>query len=530
MRRINKLAAAVLSVSFLAWGPGMAAAAAAGKVKNEVLDNRAGYEVITEAGTGEVAFRDGAGGAFYLPSALLYESKAKRLLVADTYNQRLRAVENKRISTVAGTDLGTDERGAAAGGLQDGVGKTAAFDHPAGIAADSKGKIYVADSGNHAIRAVDAKGQVSTVAGNGLLGFKDGKGEAARFYNPLDVAVAADGTIYVADTLNHVIRKIAGDTVTTLNAPSTRVAEVFPGLVEPAGDYADGPLKSAKFNEPSGLAIDGKGNLYVSDTGNQRIRYIDFAAGTVTTVAGGEQGKLAYPARSLYAEGGFADGAAAEARFNAPRGLAFTPDGGLLIADSLNHVIRYLYNDEVITVAGQPGESGKADGPALAAAFNRPLDVERLGDGRFAVADSGNSLVRMIIPFQLPAGGMTASGYKLVYNKELLTADAPPIAKNGTIFVPVRVLTERLGYSVAYRSGQAILGGKDVNYTVEIGSKNVAKTAVKAGQKTFVALAEAPFSRQNRLYVPVRFFAEELGLDVKWLAKQQTILIRDTYS
>lgn len=147
--------------------------------------------------------------------------------------------------------------------------------------------MYVADSANNAVRKVDTNGQVTTLGGNGVPGKKDGKGADASFNHPSDVAVTADGIVYVADSLNHVIRKIATDgTVSTLNAASTRTILIRPGEASFAGEYQDGSLSEAKFNEPAGLTLDSKGNLYVSDTGNQRVRYIDLQAGTVKTVAG----------------------------------------------------------------------------------------------------------------------------------------------------------------------------------------------------------------------------------------------------
>src|SRR5690606_31399205 len=132
----------------------------------------------------------------------------------------------------------------------------------------------------------------------------------ARFYAPSDVAAAADGTLFVADTLNHVIRKISPDgTVSTLNAPSDRVVQARGGLAEPSGDFNDGPLAEAKFNEPHGIVIDSKGNLIVSDSGNQRIRYIDLQKSRVSTLAGGT-GNVVYEPFEVYAFGAYQDGPA----------------------------------------------------------------------------------------------------------------------------------------------------------------------------------------------------------------------------
>src|SRR5690606_8505706 len=165
----------------------------------------------------------------------------------------------------------------------------------------------------------------------------------------------------VADSGNHVIRAIAKDgAVTTLNAPSTRTVEVAPEVFEAAGSYADGKLSAAKFNEPYAIAVDAKGNLYVSDSGNHVIRYVDMQTEEVTTVAGDFTG---YEAGELYPLGGYADGKAGEALFNFPKGMALTKDGGLAIADSLNHTVRFLYDGQVTTLAGSlDADYGNLDG------------------------------------------------------------------------------------------------------------------------------------------------------------------------
>jgi len=536
------LASAVLAVSLLvSSGVGEAAGGTINDSSNSiagasssVLGNKPLYELHTLAGTGAFSLSNGAKGTFNEPSSIAYDSLKQRWIVADTRNQLLRSVNAKGTETLAGMDLGVDDYYASLGGLNDGEPLQAAFDRPTGLTVGQGGTVYIADTGNHAVRMIDSSGRVKTLAGNGEIGLINGKGAEARFHNPLDVAVTKEGIVYVADTLNHVIRKIDNGTVTTLNAPSTRVAEVFPGVVEVSGDYKDGPLKSAKFNEPSGLALDGKGNLYVSDTGNQTIRYIDFTTQTVTTIAGWKGGSDAiYAADSLYAAGGFADGKAQAAKFHAPRGLSVTSEGGLLIADSLNHVIRYYKNGIVSTVAGIPGESSDADGPAHAAGLNKPTDVVWMNDGTFVVADSGNSKIRIVKPYKLPAGVQTTNGdggsvksYQLLLNDTVVSTDAPIQAVNGTLFVPVRVLTEKLGFVVHYNKETVTLSKGNLTYTLQLGKTQVSKGT--AGQKqSTLQLGAAPFNQHNRMYVPVRFFAEEIGLDVQWLPEWRVVLLRE---
>jgi Gluconolactonase len=494
-----------------------AAASAAGQ-RDAVLDNAPLHELRTFAGSGELGESDGTRrtAEFRLPSSVSVDAEG-RVVVADTGNQMIRTVAGDEVATAAGILIGFNDYGYPAAGYADGPADEAAFDAPSGLAIDRRGRIIVADAGNHAIRAIAPDGTVTTIAGTGVLGLEDGPASEASFYNPLDVAVSPSGVIYVADTLNHVIRKIENGRVTTLNAVSERVAEVFPGVVEPTGDYRDGALSEALFNEPSGLAIDANGNLYVADTGNQRIRYIDLKAGTVTTVAGG--GELSKD--SAYVEGGYADGKAEDARFNAPRGIDVTPDGGLLIADSLNHAIRYLKDGVVATVAGVPGESGKWDGAARHAYLSVPTDVKSIGDGAFLVADGGNNRIRIVRPYEAPAG-LEGDAIEIVYNRTVLASDVEPIAVSGTTFVPARIISETLGYTVDYGAdGTTTLKQGDAWYRIREGSRTVESSSGS------LQLPQAPFYRDNRLYLPVRFFAEELDLDVQWLSGVRAVLIRD---
>ncbi|MBJ6359863.1 stalk domain-containing protein [Paenibacillus sp. GCM10012307] len=491
--------------------------------KDQILTLAPLYEVRVLAGTGELNYRDGdaAKSAFRGPAALAFAKG--ELLIADTGNQRIRSFAGGKVATRAGSDLGEDGHGMLIGALNDGAGMAAFFQSPGGLRVQADGTVIVADTDNHAIRSIAPGGKVTTIAGNGLIGLADGKGSKAEFYSPLDVAVASDGVIYVADTLNHAIRKIADGKVSTLNAVSRRPVEYFPGIADMAGDYADGPIASAKFNEPSALALDAKGNLYVSDTGNHRIRYIDFDKGVVTTVAGSS--KVVYGANQMYAEGGFADGAAAVAQFRAPRGLAVAPDGGLLIADSLNHAIRYLKDGQVTTIAGTPEESGRLNGVAGHASLNRPTGVALLGDGSFAISDLGNNLVRIVAPYKPPAGLKAAKTIQLLHNQELIQTDAAPVIRQGTTFVPLRVISEKLGYEVKYAQRQATVSKNGVVYTLKQDSALITKLA--AGKTETIRLNSPVFASGNRLFLPVRFFAEEAGLDVQWLKELNSVLLRD---
>ena len=153
-------------------------------------------------------------------------------------------------------------------GFADGRGSAARFGYPTGIAIDAAGNLYVADRGNHRIRKVTPEGEVSTLAG-GEQGFADGQGNAARFFWPDGIAIDAAGNLYVADMGNHRIRKVTPDgTVSTLAGSGPTGYD--------NGGFADGEGSAARFNSPTGIAIDTVGNLYVADSKNHRIRKIEF--------------------------------------------------------------------------------------------------------------------------------------------------------------------------------------------------------------------------------------------------------------
>ncbi|NQX61548.1 stalk domain-containing protein [Paenibacillus qinlingensis] len=492
-------------------------------------------DVTTLAGIGEFEDIDGAAlqAAFRAPGSVVQLADGS-ILIADTRNHVIRKLKDGQVTTYAGPALAVvkNAQGFPTGGLLDGKASEAFFNEPTGLALDAKGNVYVADAGNHAIRKIDVNGTVSTLAGNGVPGSKDGKGSEASFNHPSDIAVTSDGTVYVADSLNHAIRKITTDgRVTTLTAPVTRVIQVRPGEASFAGEYHDGSLSTATFNEPSGLAFDGKGNLYVSDTGNQRIRYIDFATGNVSTIAGSTptvSGSAIYGKNELYAAGDYADGDALKAKFDFPKGLTVTSEGGLLIADSLNHSVRYLLNGQVTTITGTP-QTGEEDGVEQSAAFYNPSDVLVTTQGNLVVADASNNKIRKITPYQLPETVSNDGQVKVVSGNKLISFDAQPEIQDGRTMVPVRAISETFGYKVTYveRAGKSIvqLSKGDVTVELTIGDKGISRK-VTGQPDVKVDTDAAPYVKQDRTYVPIRFFAEQIGLDVQWDAAHQTAILR----
>ena len=181
-----------------------------------------------------------------------------------------------------------------------------------------------------------------------------------------------DGNVLVADSDHHRIRKISPNGVVTTLAGSGEE------------DFADGIGTAASFSSPCGVAVDGDGNVLVADYGNHRIRKIS-PNGVVTTLAGS-------------GEGDFADGIGAAASFSSPFGVAVDGDGNVLVADSMNHRIRKISPNGVVTTLAGSGEGDFADGIGTAASFNSPCGVAVDGDGNVLVADSMNHRIRKISP------------------------------------------------------------------------------------------------------------------------------------
>ncbi|WP_182914489.1 FN3 associated domain-containing protein [Paenibacillus sp. 1011MAR3C5] len=484
------------------------------------------------AGSGDFDDWDGAAltASFRMPQGLAVGSDGS-VLVADSNNHLIRQIRNGQVTTYAGFMLDADAHGIPSGGWNDGTKQTSAFNSPAGMDTDSEGNVYIADSENHVIRIISKGGMVSTLAGDGVLGHKDGAAAEARFDRPQDVAVAADGTVYVADALNHMIRRITPDgQVTTLNAPSDRVIEVTAGYAVPAGDYADGELSKSKFNEPTSLAIDGKGNLYVSDTGNHLIRYIDLAEGTVTTVAGLSQGELpVYEKGALYARGGYADGSSSEARFYSPRGIAVTEEQGLIITDSLNHAIRYFVNGQVSTIAGVPAQFGQVEGINGHNLLHLPTDVAVLPSGNLLIADSYNNQIRELEWYKLPGNLPENDQVKVVFGDQIIQFDAQPEIVQGRTMVPVRALSEKMGYEVGFEDSERKieLTKGDATARLQVGSLVIATENKTAGTQEQREMEAAPYIKAGRTYVPLRFFSEAFGADVAWDRNTRTVILRE---
>jgi sugar lactone lactonase YvrE len=330
----------------------------------------------------------------------------------------VRVTPDGAVTTVAGSD--------SAQGFVDAVGTDARFNGPAGLFNDGAGTLYVADEHNAVIRAVDlATTAVRTYAGARSSGSADGTGGQARFLGPEGLA-ASDRTVYVADTGN--------DTIRAIDLATGEVTTIAGAVGQPGS--TDGAPGDARFDHPQGLALDdGAQALYVADTQNRRIRRVDLAAGTVTTLVytpapgdtfGGfdapsglalDAGRLfvtdytddAVVAVDLqkgevstlaghFGSPGRADGIGAAAAFYGPLGIAADGGGHLYVADDLNETIRAIdiATATVSTLAGQPVIGGSSDGAGAAAHFHYPFDIATDGKGSLFVSDSFNNTVRRI--------------------------------------------------------------------------------------------------------------------------------------
>ena len=338
-------------------------------------------EVITVSGSGSHGAWDGGLAQYNLPMAVFGDG-AGGLFVADTFNNMIRHISaSGEVTNTAGfvSIMGPDNF--PAGAYIDGPLAEAGFRRPTGIAVSAGGSIFVADSGNDAIRVI-AGGEVFTFSGGDGIGHTDGAPDRARFNMPGAVAMHPNGNLYVADTGNHVIRRITPD----------GVASTIAGQAGSRG-YSNGDARNARFDSPMGIAISPDGRIFVADTGNHVIRAIQ--NGTVSTFAGTQvnagEGLSEW---DIYPEGGFADGMTGHAMFNQPMGLALWGDY-LIVADSANHSIRTVSSaGEVRTLTGT-GEPGSVFGLAYFASFHFPSGVYVHGD-RLYIADTGNNMIRAV--------------------------------------------------------------------------------------------------------------------------------------
>jgi ABC-type branched-subunit amino acid transport system substrate-binding protein/sugar lactone lactonase YvrE len=320
-----------------------------------------GVTVSTLAGDGHWGYRDGPGAQarFNGVDGIAVDSQGN-LYVSERFGHRIRRISpDGMVSTLAGTGVA---------GYADGPASTAQFSLPKGLAVDLAGNVYVADAYNHRVRVIHPDGVVSTLAGTGKAGYRDGPAEQAQFNRPMDVVLGPSGVIYVADSGNNRVRAISPDGVV--------------GTLAGSGErgYQDGPPDQAEFNGPEYLAVDPDANIYASDQvgfelrSNHVIRRIT-PDGTVSTLVGTGQP-------------GLADGPLAEAGLFYPHGLDVDAAGNLYVGAGGNQRVRVITPQGMVyTLAGSG--IGHADGPGSKAAFLYPYGVALDSAGHLYVTSYG---------------------------------------------------------------------------------------------------------------------------------------------
>jgi len=312
----------------------------------------------------------GTNATFNYPHGIAVDN-ATNLYVADTQNNTIRKLVFNGSDWVVSTLAGSP---GSAGGVN-GTGADARFDWPEGIAVDTNGTLYVADLDNHLIRTITMGGVVSTLAGRVRIpGSADGTGTNAFFYAPAAVALDAAGNLYVTDAYNNIVRKVTPAGVVTTLA----------GLASTGS--TDGATNVATFAQPYSLALDGATNLYVTDSVNDTIRKVT-PSGIVTTLAG------------QVGVRGSADGTGTNAQFNAALGIVSDPGGTLYVADTYNQTIRKITPAGVVTtIVGTPGMASWLDGTNTDAGFFDPYALAIDAATNLYVADTYNQLIRKISP------------------------------------------------------------------------------------------------------------------------------------
>ena len=287
--------------------------------------------------------------------------------MADTYNNTIRKVTSAGVvTTLAGT--------AGSAGSTDATGSAARFSSPSGVSVDSEGNIFVADRINHTIRKVTSAGVVTTLAGTaGSNGSTDATGSAARFNQPYGVAVDTAGNVFVGDTYNDTIRKVT----------SAGVVTTLAGLAGSSGS-TDATGSAARFRSPLGVTVDTAGNVFVADYNNHTVRKVT-SAGVVTTLAG------------TAGSPGSTNGTGSAARFYYPQGVSVDTAGNVYVAE-FNNTIRKVTSAGVVTTeAGVTGTAGSNNGLGSAARFKSPWGVSVNTEGNVFVADFSNSTIRKTV-------------------------------------------------------------------------------------------------------------------------------------
>jgi uncharacterized protein (TIGR03437 family) len=373
------------------------------------------------AGTGQNNYAGDGGPAIAAqidtPGGVAMDS-AGNLYIADSLNQRIRKMTpGGAITTVAGN--GT------AGFSGDGKSAlNAQLNGPSGVAVDPSGTIYIADTNNNRIRVVTPEGIIYTLAGNGNAGYFGDGGMAINgsLHAPQGVAVDSLGNFYIADTLDHRVRRVSQ----TDNIITTIAGNGNPGF---GGD--GGPGASAALNLPVAVTLDGAGNVFIADQGNGRIRMVS-QSGAITTVAGNGN----TPSSQLYN----------------PSGVAVDSQGNIDIADTGHNQIRQAFPGGIVTIAGAGGCCYAGDGgPASAALMNAPAGMVIDPSGIIYFADAGNNAIRQLTG----TASITASIASVANAASNLTGPVAPgeiVTISGVALGPPQLVTEQVSNGIVTTS------------------------------------------------------------------------------
>jgi sugar lactone lactonase YvrE len=293
------------------------------------------------------------------------------IYIGDWGSHRVRKVDqNGTITTFAGTGPNYPDDG--------GPATQALLHYPSFAYVDKAGRLYIADFGDHRVRRVSPAGDITTIAGDGAAGFSGDGGPAvdAQLNNPVSLALDPAGNVYIADNLNHRVRKVTPD------GKITTIAGIGRGFY--SGD--NGPATEADLRYPRGLALGGDGSLYIAEAGNDRIRRVD-PAGIITTVAGNGT-------RGFSGDGG----PATQAQLFSPAEIHLDRAGNLYLADDGNNRIRRVDPKGIITtVAGNGAKGFSGDGgPAREAQLSNVWGVTVDDAGNLYIADTGNNRIRKV--------------------------------------------------------------------------------------------------------------------------------------
>lgn len=375
--------------------------------------------------------------------------------------------------------------GGVNGGYADGEAAAARFSGPRALVIDAQNNIYVADTGNNVIRKISG-GKVTTFAGNGKAGYKDGASKDAQFNTPSGLVMDKSGFLYVADTQNHVIRKIS---------PAGNVSTVA-GKTEGIAGFRNGLAEEALFNEPAALVLDSQDNLYIADAGNQLIRKL--SAGNVVTLAG-SIGTI-IPGTTYY-----------KGELNFPKGLTILENGILIVADTWNSRLRaVLPTGQIVTLAGT-GVFGKVTGAIDEAVLGRPTGTTYFNH-KLYISDADNHLIWEldINPDNLQVRSDFAEPSEQIQiwvNGERLvtTTDSQPYLWQERTMLPLRLLCEKLGWTVNWT--------KEGTITITKGSQEKILTTTNPNLQL----------KNSRTMAGVRYFAEMFGGTVDWVSSFRAV-------